>query len=154
MQPRRVFLSSVVRGFTAERQAARDAVLLLRQSPVMAEDFGAQSLSPRRACLEAVRTSDVFVALLGLRYGSVIPSLGISVSEEEYLEARRLEKDMLCFVEAGVRADPRQALFIKRVQDYESGFLTGRFDSASTLKDQLIRSLHYLLWQDRQGAAM
>ena len=145
MLPRRVFLSSVIRDFTAERQAARDAVLLLRQNPVMAEDFGARPMSPRRACLEAVRTSDVFVGIFGARYGTVIPSSGISVSEEEFLEARRLGKDVLCFVQTGVRPEPPQAALLRRVQDYESGFLTARFASAAALKEQLIRSLHDLL---------
>ena len=145
MLPRRVFLSSVIRGFTAERRAAREAVELLRQRPIMAEDFGAQPVSPRRACLEAVRTSDVFVAIFGARYGSVIPSSGISVSEEEFLEARRLGKDMLCFVQVGVRPEAPQTVLLRRVQDYESGFLTARFESPSVLKDQLIRSLGDLL---------
>ena len=149
MQPRRVFLSSVIRDFTAERQAAREAVLLLRECPVMAEDFGARSLSPRHACLEAVRTCDVFVAIFGARYGTVISSSGISVSEEEFLEARRLGKDMLCFVQAGIRSEAPQASLVQRVQDYESGLLTGRFDSAALLKDLLTRSLHDLLWRRR-----
>lgn len=144
MLPSRVFLSSVIRGFAAERQAAREAVELLRAHPIMAEEFGALPMSPRQACLEAVRTSDVFVAIFGARYGTVIPSTGISVSEEEFLEARRLGKDMLCFVHVGVRPEPAQAAFVRRVQDYETGFLTARFDRPSMLKDQLIASLYRL----------
>ena len=45
MPPARVFISSVMRDFEAEREAARAAVESLRLQPVMAEDFGARSLA-------------------------------------------------------------------------------------------------------------
>lgn len=47
-----VFISSLISGMQAERQAVKQAVLYLGYQPVMAEDFRAQPRSSQIACLE------------------------------------------------------------------------------------------------------
>ncbi len=61
----KVFVSSVMEGFAEERKTARSAVESLSMEPVMAEDFSAKPFSPQEACLEGVRTSDIYVGILG-----------------------------------------------------------------------------------------
>ncbi len=98
---RRVFISSVMRDFTAERTAAKEAITRLRLQPVMAEDFGAQPFSSQLACLEGVRSSDIYLGIYGERYGYVAPTSGLGATEEEFQEARRRGMDILCFEKKG-----------------------------------------------------
>ena len=85
----RVFVSSVIDGYEDYRKAAKEAIRLLGDTPVMAEyDFGAKPMTPREACLEGVRGSDVYAGLFGSRYGYVTDR-GISATEEEFEEAQR-----------------------------------------------------------------
>ena len=65
----KVFLSSVIEGFQAERNVAARAIRALGDEVVRAEDFGASSESPQVACLSAARKADLVVLLLGSRYG-------------------------------------------------------------------------------------
>ena len=142
MIQRRVFISSVMGGFSAERTAARRAVETLRHLPVMAEDFGATATSPQVACLEGVRQSDIYVGVFGERYGTRVAS-GLSPTEEEFREAERRGLDMLCFVVKGPR-DSDQCQFIDSIKDYEHGKMLAFYESADELKDLITRALNDL----------
>jgi len=139
MSQNRVFISSVIKGFEQERAAARRAVESLRQSPVMAEDFGAKPHSARVACLEGVRSSQIYVGILGERYGYVAQS-GVSVTEEEFLEARRRGLRLLLFVENGPKESQQQA-FLDRISQYEEGYHLAFFGSAEELNDKVTKAL-------------
>jgi ABC-type branched-subunit amino acid transport system substrate-binding protein len=73
MPPRsqpRVFVSSVIEGFAAHRQAAREAIAQLGGEAILVnEDFGSQNASSRNACLDAVASADIFVLVIGTRGG-------------------------------------------------------------------------------------
>jgi len=116
----RVFISSVMEGYEAFREAAAQGIRRAGCDPVRAEDFAAASTSPRNACLDGIRSADAVVLLLGSRYGWVAPS-GISATEEEYNEARRTHKRIFIFLEDGVSREPRQEEFVQKVQDYIGG---------------------------------
>src|SRR5438445_10091 len=64
-----VFISSVIGGFEAVRQAAREAVESMGMRPLMAEMVGARPESPQHALLGEVAEADVYLLLLGVRYG-------------------------------------------------------------------------------------
>jgi hypothetical protein len=83
-----VFISSVIGGFEAVRQAAREAVESMGMRPVMAEMAGARPQSPQHALLGEVADAGVYLLLLGARYGEP-DSSGISPTEEEFEEAKR-----------------------------------------------------------------
>lgn len=138
---RRVFISSVMRDFVLERQAAKEAIARLRHQPVMAEDFGAQPVSSQTACLEGVRQSDIYVGIYGERYGWVAPSSGLGATEEEYQEAKRLGLPLLCFEKDGPK-DARQAEFLQRIKEYETGNAIAFFDSAEKLKMEIVQALN------------
>ena len=150
MRPLRVFISSVMRGYGAERHAAREAVLDLRQLPVLTEDLGARSISARQACLGAVRSADVFVGIFGARYGTVT-RWGRSVMELEFDVARGDGKPILCFVQRGVEREAVQAEFVDRVRDFDYGFLAGHFTTPAKLRAEVSRSLDDLLATRRPG---
>jgi hypothetical protein len=51
----KIFLSSVIRGLEAYRDAAARAARALRHEVKRAEDFAASSATPQQACLAGVR---------------------------------------------------------------------------------------------------
>lgn len=137
----KVFISSLIAGFGAQRQAAKLGVTTLRHEPIMAEDFGALPTSPQIACLQGLRQSDMVVLVLGDSYGSVQPGSGLSATHEEYREARQT-KPVLAFVQQGVTPDPQQAAFIAEVQGWEGGLFRGGFNDPADLQAGVIRALH------------
>ena len=62
------------------------------------EHFSAESRPPLEVCLDAVRTSDVFVGILGMKYGSCPPGKKLSYTEREYRLAYALHKPMFFFL--------------------------------------------------------
>ncbi len=130
----RVFVSSVMDGYKEYRGAARQGIELAGCYPVLAEDFPAQGISPRNACIDGVQSADALVLLLGERYGWIGPS-GRSATEEEYEEARQQQLPILVFVEAeDVLREPRQREFVRRIEDYVGGHFRKSFQEANDLR--------------------
>lgn len=140
MIEKRIFVSSVVKGFGEQRAAAKAAIEVLRMRAVMCEDFGAQPHSSQHACLEGVKESDAVVLVLGARYGFVAKS-GKSVTEEEFDCARERGMPVLVFLEK-TDLETAQAEFVQRLKSYEEGYNMAFFASATELKDHVIRGLH------------
>jgi hypothetical protein len=138
----KVFISSVIEGFEAERNKAKEAVVALNMEPVMAEAFGAKPHSPRKACLDGVRKSEVYLGLLGQRYGYIAPS-GKSVTEEEFCEAERIGLPILWLVQ-NCTCDKQQEDFLKRIKGYESGYFIDFFNSPEELLTKVVKSLNEL----------
>ena len=136
----RVFVSSVIGGYEDCREAARAAIQLLGDIPVMAEyDFGAKPMTPREACLEGVRGSDAYIGLFGRRYGFVADQ-GKSVTEEEFEEAQRRGLPILIFEEEKGKEATQQE-FLERVKAYEAGYFRDTYASPGELKEKAIKAL-------------
>lgn len=131
-QPR-VFVSSVMQGYAPFRAAARRGIRRAGYDPVMAEDIPSQPASPRTACLDAVRSADALVLILGRRYGWVAPS-GRSPTEEEYREAVSHHRPIFVFLEQGVPRDTEQQAFCSAVEDYVHGHFRRTFSTPSDLQ--------------------
>lgn len=84
---KRVFISSVMEGLTAERRAVAEAVSELGVEPVWFEEFGGRDQDPEQAYVSEVDSSDVYVGILGSRYGRQNPETGFSATHAEYLRA-------------------------------------------------------------------
>lgn len=136
---KKVFISSVIQNFNNERQAVESAIKSLRLIPIMSEQFDAQPLSPRQACLEGVRKSDLFVAIIGTRYGFETSS-GKSVCEEEFNEALKIGLPIFVFIQE-CECEEKQKAFKDRITDYEQGYFVHFFDNCDKLFRQVIESL-------------
>jgi hypothetical protein len=136
----RVFISSLIGGFEAERAAARSAVTTLRHESIMAEDFGAQPNSPQIACLQGLRSADVVVLILGPRYGAPQAS-GLSATHEEYRDAKEV-KPILAFVQEGMIPDAEQSILIQEVQEWEGGLFRASFSDPEHLRTVVTQALH------------
>jgi hypothetical protein len=138
----RVFISSVIRGLGAYRDAAARAGAVLRHEVKRAEDFPASPSTPQQACLAGVRWADAVLLLIGSRYGPRQPS-GLSATDEEYREARE-RCPVLVFVQQGVDLEPAQHEFLREVQAWASGHLTAPFSNPEELRDAVSAALHDL----------
>ncbi len=142
--PPRVFVSSVVEGFRAYREAAREAIGELgAQSILVNEDFPSLATSPRNACLDAVDSSDIFVLIVGERGGWVAPS-GRLVVEEEYDQAQVQKLPVVVFVKEGERDEDAGRLTAK-VSEFVDGSLRRTFGSPETLAHEVRRALRPLV---------
>ncbi|MGV3726255.1 DUF4062 domain-containing protein [Hydrogenophaga sp.] len=137
----KVFVSSLIGGYEALRQAARDAITSLGHEPVMAEDFRAQANSPQVACLQALRSANLVALVLVDRYGQPHSDSGISPTHEEYLEARGT-KPILLFVQQGVTPEPRQQDLLREAQSWQGGLFREGFETAEQLRTLITRSIH------------
>jgi hypothetical protein len=61
------------------------------------EYFGALPGTPLVECLKAVRRADIFVGVIGTRYGSK-DKVGVSITQREYEEAYRHNKTVLAYL--------------------------------------------------------
>jgi hypothetical protein len=104
-----VFVCSTFSDLSEEREGVLDAIRRLKLAHDSMEFFGARAEQPIETCLQEVRKSDVLVVIVGHRYGSIVPDLGISYSEAEYTEGYRLNKPCLVYMrDENVPILPRQ----------------------------------------------
>ena len=156
--PMRVFISHTaeLRAFPPDRsfvQAAENAVSRAGDVVALMEFFAASSLTPAEAVRQAVLASDVYVGLLGFRYGAVIPGEpSMSYTELEFKTATEAGIPRLMFLldesaplpaSAITAGDPtelqRQFEFRQRVTD--SGLLAHTFATPDQLEVSLLHSL-------------
>lgn len=96
--PSRVFLSSTSRDLKEHREIVRERCTALGYDVILMEEFGAQDTNALGVSLKEVSVCDVFVGVYARRYGYIPPGLEASVTEQEYDEAKRLNKPRLIFV--------------------------------------------------------
>lgn len=87
-EDQRVFISSVMGGMETERAAVFSAVEAIGATAVWFEGFGGRDDDPEAAYLAEVAASDIYVGILGERYGRPLPT-GYSATHAEYREAVR-----------------------------------------------------------------
>ena len=79
-----VFVSSTFTDLIEERQAAVAAILKAGHIPAGMELFTAGDKSQMDTIKRWIDESDVYMLILGGRYGSIEPSTGLSYTELEY----------------------------------------------------------------------
>ncbi|WP_328591835.1 NB-ARC domain-containing protein [Candidatus Frankia alpina] len=153
---RRVFLSHTaeLRQFPRERSfvaAAERAVALAGDRVIDMAYFGAQDADPADFCVRTVRSSDVYLGLIGFRYGSLVAGRPeISYTELEFDTATQAGIPRLVFlldylaeVPFGEFVDEnhaeRQKQFRSRLRD--SGIITADFRGAGDLETAVLDAL-------------
>jgi len=145
------FISSVQRDFGDVREAAARAAEAFGFRVLMAERAAAGG-SPRGALLDLVRESDVFVLILGARYGDAAEGQ-TSPTEDEFNEAVRIGLPIVVLVQSCDR-EPRQAEFLQRVRGaWAEGNLTANFTGPEDIGVQVMTALRRLEQQTAGGAA-
>ena len=140
----RIFVSSVRVGLEQERDSLRGLILALGHEPVLFEDFTAQPVPPREACLTAVRGCDAYLLLLGERYGEPFPGTDLSPTAEEHVAARVANIPRLVMRKTGVTPEPRQQELIEKVRSYSTGVFYKEFTDAVDLQAKVAAAIKEL----------
>lgn len=147
-----IFVSSVQSEFAEERKAIRDFVradaLLGKHFDVfLFEDQPAQTRGPVQLYTEEVERCDVYVVLIGRRYGFEDKE-GLSATEHEFDRAVSKRKHRIAFVKAQTEKDrePKEAAFLKKVEDQVK---RSKFTAVGDLTGQVYASLIYVLEQEK-----
>ena len=119
---RRVFISSTAVNLRAHRARVRDVLLSLGLFPVGMENFGAQGTGDATSIsTDKVASSDIYLGIVGWRYGYVPAGMSESVTHQEYEAAQQLGMPRYLFL-----ADPStdtqdspDAIFPAAVRDVE-----------------------------------
>lgn len=93
-----VFISST---FTDLEEIRRDTLNFFNQfamTPLAMEVWSSAKDDPVRRCLDKVRESNLFIGIYGQRYGFIPDGYDVSITELEYLEARKNNIDILVFI--------------------------------------------------------
>jgi hypothetical protein len=93
-----VFMSSTYTDMLSERQAAVEAILRAGHIPAGMELFAAGDQSQLETIRRWIDDSDIFMLVLGGRYGSIEPSTGKSYIELEYEYAVQSKKPLFAAV--------------------------------------------------------
>lgn len=143
MRPR-VFVSSVMKEYVAERNAARLGIEAGGAEPVLIEDFPSLNTSSRNGCLDAIDSCDAVLVLLGERAGWKTPS-GKFVVEEEFQHARSRSLPVLAFVQEAVERDADSEKLLRIVSDYVKGHYRKTFETSRDLKAEVEHAVQNLV---------
>ena len=96
--PWRIFVSSTYEDMIPYREAVSDALTSIEHLPVGMEHFVSTPDRPLDVCLTDVRRCQLYIVLVGMRYGSIDDETGKSFTELEYEEALKNNIPVLAFV--------------------------------------------------------
>ena len=114
---KRAFISSVMEELRDERAAAADGIRSLGARPVMFEEFGGRDADAQDAYLGEVETSQIYVGILGRRYGRPLPTrFSATHAEFRHAEQRGLRVAVWA-LDTPEREGPQQA-FLDEVRAF------------------------------------
>ncbi|MGH8980003.1 MAG: DUF4062 domain-containing protein [Acidimicrobiales bacterium] len=131
-----VFVSSVMAGMTAEREAAVGVIASVGAHPVWFEAFGGMDDDPEDAYTAQVASSDIYLGILGGRYGKPLKT-GYSATHAEYNEATNRGLRISVWT-TSAEQDGRQRDFLDEVRVFHT---TGTYSSPDDLAGRVERRL-------------
>lgn len=141
---KRAFISSVMAELAKERQAAATAVRPANVVPIMFEQFGGRDADPENAYLGEVETSDIYIGILGRRYGKPLPTR-FSATHAEYLHA---EKSGLRMAVWCMRTDDREGHEQSFLEEVRIFHVVPEFASPDDLRAQIEDRLRVIAAED------
>lgn len=148
--PWKIFVSSTKEDLLPYRKAVEEALTSMEQIPLGMEYFVSSPDNPIDVCLTTVRRSQLYIVIVGMRYGSIEEGSGKSYTELEYDEAVKNELPVLAFlidedecavlpkfVDKGEKAEKLLAFKDK----LRSAYLVSKFKSVDDLKLLVTRSV-------------
>ncbi len=140
----RVFISSAMDELRDERAAAADGVCSLGARPVMFEEFGGRDADPQDAYLGEVETSQIYVGILGRRYGRPL-STRFSATHTEFRHAEQQGLRVAVWaLDTQEREGPQQA-FLDEVRTFH---VVPSFGAPADLRRQVSERLRGIAAED------
>jgi hypothetical protein len=136
----RVFISSTSE-FAAEREELKkeiEALPDMRFDAYVYEAEAAGSEAPEQRLSKVLQGSEIFLLILGDKFGSEYPGRPTSIVEWEYDYAKSERKELKGYVKDPLspNADPRQAAFVARAVAFHDGSWIRKFNDTP----QMIRA--------------
>jgi hypothetical protein len=165
MRTGQVFIShtSDMARFPVDRpfvQAALDAVGRAGMAPVDMRHFAARDGSPAEYCRQRVRECEIYVAVIGFQYGSLVPGEKVSYTELEFQAASAVGVPRLIFLLDDSACPPELSdadrrpvqRFRQRLRD--AGLVVRSFTSGAGLELEVFHALSELAVQDPERRAL
>ena len=105
----KVFVSSTS-DLSQYRKVVREQIESCEMYPDMYECWGQGNDYPRDKCCRHVMDSDIFVCILGARYGFVEPAWGMSMTEIEFRVAMKAGKPILVYIYGSYKEEMQKLL--------------------------------------------
>ena len=144
-----IFLSSVMGELAAERRALVEALEAVGFQVRWFEELGGRDDAAQQAYLTEVRSSTIYVGLLGDEYGGMLPSgdyAGYSATHAEYLAARDAGKRISFW--AREPDDAREGHARKFLDEVRVFHVTGSFKTSDDLTRGVLRRLREIAVED------
>ena len=130
---RRAFISSVMAELAEERQAVAAGVRSVGLRAVMFEEFGGRDADPEDAYLSEVEASDIYIGILGKRYGKPLKTR-YSPTHAEYRHAEEHALRMAVWtLDTNDREGPEQS-FLDEVRTF---YVAPKFCTVADLQRQV-----------------
>lgn len=141
---KRGFVSSVMTELLAERQAAAEAVRAVGATAIMFELFGGRDADPEDAYLGEVETSDIYIGILGQRYGKPLPTR-YSATHAEYLHAENSGLRVAVWCSNTREREGHEESFLNEVRTFH---VVPPFASPGDLRSQIEERLRAIAAED------
>lgn len=141
----RVFVSSVIDGYRDMREAVVEAIEEVGAEPVIFERFGGRDADPNQSYLDEVSSCDVYIGLLGARYGRLLPSR-FSATHEEFRHAEGQGLRLAVWAQRDVDREGQQQSFLHDVQTFN---VTGEFTGPADLTADVRRRLESIAAEEQ-----
>ena len=149
MRKYKIFVSGVQKELRLERRAIKDFIkgdILLSEyfDVFLFEDAPAKSKSAKNLYLDEVIKSDIYLGILGRKYGA--PTIGaLSPTEAEFRQAKAKHKEILIYIKGPSTADKKRdrgmQKLIKEIRDPRVGYSYKRFKDTGELTNLVYESL-------------
>ena len=141
---KRVFISSVMEELLEERKAAAEGIRAVGARPVMFEEFGGRDANPADAYLGELETCEVYLGILGRRYGTPLPTrFSATHTEFRHAESRGLRMAVWA-LRTQEREGPQQS-FLGEARTY---YVVPAFRSPAELCQQVGERLRTIAAED------
>ena len=141
---KRAFISSVMADLGDERAAAAAGVRSVGARAVMFEEFGGRDADPLNAYLGEVETSQIYIGILGRRYGKPLPTR-YSATHTEFLHAEQRGLRMAVWaLDTQEREGPQQS-FLDAVRAF---YVVPAFRTPVDLERQVSERLRAIAAED------
>jgi hypothetical protein len=114
---KRAFISSVMTELAQERQAVAAGVRGVGLRAVLFEEFGGRDADPEEAYLAEVEGSDIYIGILGRRYGKPLKTR-FSATHAEYLHAEKHALRMAVWTSAATDREGHEQSFLDEVRTF------------------------------------
>lgn len=141
---KRVFISSVMDELREERKAVAEGVRAVGARPVMFEEFGGRDANPVDAYLDELKTCQIYLGILGARYGAVLPTR-YSATHTEFQHAERQGLRMAVWTLRTEEREGPQQSFLKEARAFH---VVPAFSASADLRAQVSERLGTIAAED------